>query len=150
MRISDWSSDVCSSDLLAEALDLVEVEIVAACDPGFVEHLRNQVLLPVALGDQVMESAHGSSRVLRKATGRQQVSTAKPHADRGPRAVTPYLTSESADIMRAALPRFLGTRQHAPLDKRSEEHTSELQSLMRISYAVFCLKKNKREKKRKQ
>src|SRR3546814_310422 len=107
MRISDWSSDVCSSDL----------EIVAACDPGFVEHLRNQVLLPVALGDQVMESAHGSSRVLRKATGRQQVSTAKPHADRGPRAVTPYLTSESADIMRAALPRFLGTRQHAPLDK---------------------------------
>src|SRR3546814_6777562 len=97
MRISDWSSDVCSSDLhlqlqrrhllahggdvdravlilhfLAEALDLVEVEIVAACDPGFVEHLRNQVLLPVALGDQVMESAHGSSRVLRKATGRKQ------------------------------------------------------------------------------
>src|SRR3546814_11965989 len=97
MRISDWSSDVCSSDLLAEALDLVEVEIVAACDPGFVEHLRNQVLLPVALGDQVMESAHGSSRVLRKATGRQQVSTAKTHADRGPRAVTPYLTTERSD-----------------------------------------------------
>src|SRR3546814_10204023 len=32
--------------------------------------------------------------------------------------------------------------------KRSEEHTSELQSLMRISYAVFCLKKNKHKKKR--
>src|SRR3546814_9347819 len=32
-------------------------------------------------------------------------------------------------------------------DVRSEEHTSELQSLMRISYAVFCLKKNKRRKK---
>src|SRR3546814_4090280 len=32
--------------------------------------------------------------------------------------------------------------------RRSEEHTSELQSLMRISYAVFCLKKNKRETKR--
>src|SRR3546814_5254326 len=31
-----------------------------------------------------------------------------------------------------------------PQDKRSEEHTSELQSLMRISYAVFCLKKKKR------
>src|SRR3546814_3341024 len=31
--------------------------------------------------------------------------------------------------------------------RRSEEHTSELQSLMRISYAVFCLKKNKQEKK---
>src|SRR3546814_2869437 len=33
------------------------------------------------------------------------------------------------------------------LDARSEEHTSELQSLMRISYAVFCLKKKKRKKK---
>src|SRR3546814_2812822 len=32
-----------------------------------------------------------------------------------------------------------------PGDRRSEEHTSELQSLMRISYAVFCLKKNKRQ-----
>src|SRR3546814_10075670 len=31
--------------------------------------------------------------------------------------------------------------RHAPAEKRSEEHTSELQSLMRISYAVFCLKK---------
>src|SRR3546814_6619059 len=34
-------------------------------------------------------------------------------------------------------------------DPRSEEHTSELQSLMRISYAVFCLKKKKKQKKRK-
>src|SRR3546814_6820812 len=39
-----------------------------------------------------------------------------------------------------------GTRLAAALgDKRSEEHTSELQSLMRISYAVFCLKKKNRE-----
>src|SRR3546814_4061208 len=34
-----------------------------------------------------------------------------------------------------------------PLDRRSEEHTSELQSLMRISYAVFCLKKKKKKKR---
>src|SRR3546814_5184827 len=34
------------------------------------------------------------------------------------------------------------------LDKRSEEHTSELQSLMRISYAVFCLKKKKQKQKK--
>src|SRR3546814_10354312 len=38
-----------------------------------------------------------------------------------------------------------GTAASAHADKRSEEHTSELQSLMRISYAVFCLKKNKRQ-----
>src|SRR3546814_10247608 len=36
----------------------------------------------------------------------------------------------------------------APIDRRSEEHTSELQSLMRISYAVFCLKKKKHINKR--
>src|SRR3546814_2711481 len=36
-------------------------------------------------------------------------------------------------------------RQPGPIRKRSEEHTSELQSLMRISYAVFCLKKKKKQ-----
>src|SRR3546814_10261378 len=49
-----------------------------------------------------------------------------------------------------ALPR-LNSRQDAPnavmLDVRSEEHTSELQSLMRISYAVFCLKKKNNKKR---
>src|SRR3546814_2800422 len=42
------------------------------------------------------------------------------------------------------LPRQPGDRRHQAL--RSEEHTSELQSLMRISYAVFCLKKKKPQK----
>src|SRR3546814_6091121 len=37
----------------------------------------------------------------------------------------------------------LGYAQYLPKEQRSEEHTSELQSLMRISYAVFCLKKKK-------
>src|SRR3546814_3398421 len=41
----------------------------------------------------------------------------------------------------------IGAPSHPPANmKRSEEHTSELQSLMRISYAVFCLKKKKKEK----
>src|SRR3546814_4624954 len=40
-------------------------------------------------------------------------------------------------------PRRAGWRSFGPTCKRSEEHTSELQSLMRISYAVFCLKKQK-------
>src|SRR3546814_9379177 len=39
-----------------------------------------------------------------------------------------------------------GQREHRHRDRRSEEHTSELQSLMRISYAVFCLKKKKKHK----
>src|SRR3546814_5375159 len=42
---------------------------------------------------------------------------------------------------------LLGRRQMlAAIESRSEEHTSELQSLMRISYAVFCLKKKKRKR----
>src|SRR3546814_9648550 len=41
-------------------------------------------------------------------------------------------------------------RDHDKPPERSEEHTSELQSLMRNSYAVFCLKKKKQQKKRKQ
>src|SRR3546814_7061045 len=61
-----------------------------------------------------------------------------------------------------SLPRFRGRRHRrcrggcvrrrgAPRHRlRSEEHTSELQSLMRISYAVFCLKKKKKPKKNKQ
>src|SRR3546814_14621812 len=40
-------------------------------------------------------------------------------------------------------------RRHTPPSARSEEHTSELQSLMRISYAVFCLKKKTNINKRK-
>src|SRR3546814_8887070 len=44
----------------------------------------------------------------------------------------------------------LGVRVAPELQRRSEEHTSELQSLMRISYAVFCLKKKKRKQETKQ
>src|SRR3546814_1731000 len=40
----------------------------------------------------------------------------------------------------------LGNGQQTAIERRSEEHTSELQSLMRISYAVFCLNKNKHKK----
>src|SRR3546814_4353415 len=55
-------------------------------------------------------------------------------------AALPGLSAAQAD-MRTAIP---GAATITPFDtERSEEHTSELQSLMRISYAVFCLKKNK-------
>src|SRR3546814_2891275 len=48
-----------------------------------------------------------------------------------------------------AIGRFGFAEQPDGLAGRSEEHTSELQSLMRISYAVFCLKKKKKQKSRK-
>src|SRR3546814_1551488 len=84
MRISDWSSDVCSSDLRA------------ACSA----------------------STSQSSASLRRPCN--TVHTISPR-------------------------RSLGSS--TSLVSRSEEHTSELQSLMRISYAVFCLKKQKDKKK---
>src|SRR3546814_7203118 len=55
----------------------------------------------------------------------------------------PYVMRAANNLM---LDRYRSARQRELRDKRSEEHTSELQSLMRISYAVFCLKKKKKNK----
>src|SRR3546814_8950548 len=95
MRISDWSSDVCSSDLLDELLR---------------GHSRTQA---EALRARLIEAS-------------------------APAALVERIVALSA------LDGAVGIA-----DLRSEEHTSELQSLMRISYAVFCLKKkiNKKSKK---
>src|SRR3546814_6734311 len=60
-----------------------------------------------------------------------------PPERRGARQI--LIRRELGEIERPIIRR--GGRKHEPLLERSEEHTSELQSLMRISYAVFCLKK---------
>src|SRR3546814_4185282 len=89
MRISDWSSDVCSSDLRLRAQGYGPGLAAALPDLGYCDRsLRNAHRLPARYRD-----------------------------DRGK------------------------SRPHRSAQTRSEEHTSELQSLMRISYAVFCLKK---------
>src|SRR3546814_9793515 len=64
--------------------------------------------------------------------------------DVGPHDVYPFLRSYTYDPLKAFAIHhgILPTLKHGT---RSEEHTSELQSLMRISYAVFCLKKKKRK-----
>src|SRR3546814_5576003 len=113
MRISDWSSDVCSSDLLFR---------------GRARHPRHgDDDLPDAPhgpeGAQGIEPVHrlhlfdpeGFARMVDRASRQEW------HSD-----------GQAGRALRSALRRF-----------RSEEHTSELQSLMRISYAVFCLKKKK-------
>src|SRR3546814_2819296 len=109
MRISDWSSDVCSSDLLG--------------------HVRTPALLERFVGDVLFDAAdrYRAEAVIERARTFTQ----------------PILrTDTTADIrQRVGLMQELGRQ-------RSEEHTSELQSLMRSSYAVFCLKK-KRETKSK-
>src|SRR3546814_2829758 len=70
------------------------------------------------------------------------------------RARLPVAASESAEIVAFRSPEeasdhvalIIGRRDANPPVVRSEEHTSELQSLMRISYAVFCLKKTKNQR----
>src|SRR3546814_1816072 len=142
MRISDWSSDVCSSDLAAEQLhDLVDDDGDGQADQG-----DRQELVAAGEGQQFFEIHGGRARA-----GRRPGIVAQPA---GPDACRgrgsgfsrePWLLplrrrgevgrgwSRLALIPKAPLPN--------PSGPRSEEHTSELQSLMRISYAVFCLKK---------
>src|SRR3546814_6766422 len=107
MRISDWSSDVCSSDLERDLLgNLVFGDAGTDQEPGEAGDVRRA---GIRLGHDHCDRAF---------TG-----TCVGHAD----------DRDFGDLRMA---------EQQVLDfLRSEEHTSELQSLMRISYAVFCLKK---------
>src|SRR3546814_2284791 len=107
MRISDWSSDVCSAGL-DDALDVARRGHRG--DELADDRARDR---RVAVGE--MESI--------RTAGRTVAGGGVPH-HLGIRAIEPHAVE---------------SRQ--PDTPRSEEHTSELQSLMRISYAVFCLKK---------
>src|SRR3546814_1165107 len=116
MRISDWSSDVCSSDLAGRArgqpVDLDHARVVAAADRGG----RRQ-----RMGVEVAEPARAAHAELAVALG-----VAVAEGDRVEVVPDPQQVRRLAGADEA---------RHA----RSEEHTSELQSLMRISYAACCL-----------
>src|SRR3546814_6013818 len=102
MRISDWSSDVCSSDLVG------------------VRRGEDASWLPAQSPAQLTQAVHDNLRNL------------------------------GLDRLNVVNLRLMGDVYAPTSDEqleeqfRSEEHTSELQSLMRISYAVFCLKKKKK------
>src|SRR3546814_5375226 len=101
MRISDWSSDVCSSDLTGTAT------LTRAAPDDFVGTFNT---------DRFCNSVCKSG----------------------------YLRHDGNDD---GVPAFSIVNPTGSRTARSEEHTSELQSLMRISYAVFCLKKKKHDNK---
>src|SRR3546814_4800765 len=111
MRISDWSSDVCSSDLRRRRRH------------GRRRHGRRQRMRPecIAAVAQVLGQAPTPAQIRNIETRLARSMRAEAAAD--PQA---WLALPLADQLQAA---------------RSEEHTSELQSLMRISYAGFCFKK---------
>src|SRR3546814_2603734 len=82
---------------------------------------------------------NGSGRGCRRAARRQAFRAAShASADRRPLRRLPTYPTGGHSRRRRSMP--CDSRRHCPFE-RSEEHTSELQSLMRISYAVFCLKK---------
>src|SRR3546814_2139262 len=122
MRISDWSSDVCSSDLgvLDRGLDAVAAQHLERAEQALALRVGDGCALGVVVeahpgaGDGQGEDADASVSELHQVRGRE----ARP---------TAIVDVDARDLGIGVL--------------RSEEHTSELQSLMRISYAVFCLKK---------
>src|SRR3546814_1876663 len=124
MRISAWSSDVCSSDL----------------DGGLLRAgLR---VAPGGLGQCVDRRSLGQRRRLDRLGLRQRRHGGLGEGGRGHRK-----GGEAGKTVGTGVAHELGSG--IPLvtrGRRSEEHTSELQSLMRISYAVFCLKKKKNNK----
>src|SRR3546814_5404560 len=126
MRISDWSSDVCSSDLLGA--QHVDRGRAVACHQHLVIVVRPAQL---ALEPQIILDDQQFARSLHAAS---------------PSAATRRRAAGSVTRKRVPSPSRLATLTSPPIAavSRSEEHTSELQSLMRISYAVFCLKKTMR------
>src|SRR3546814_2326357 len=72
-----------------------------------------------------------------------------PARDRSPSPLPPAGTHMQGNSAAVAAPQWRDSLLDEYAELRSEEHTSELQSLMRISYAVFCLKKKKKKKNKK-
>src|SRR3546814_5546213 len=125
MRISDWSSDVCSSDLALHHRDN------AVLGAGHVAALPE--LDAFALGDDVADRlGPGAAGV--EGEGLAVEILPGLVLDRGDRE------EHQAGHLEHHLQRHLALLDDRIGGARSEEHTSELQSLMRISYAVFCLK----------
>src|SRR3546814_10862742 len=112
MRISDWSSDVCSSDLITRI------------EPAVVKALQDDQFIPV-----ISSIGYGED-------GRAYNVNADVVAGK----MAEVLGAEKL-VMMTNTPGVLD--KNGELLRRSEEHTSELQSLMSISYAVISLKKKK-------
>src|SRR3546814_3336453 len=133
MRISDWSSDVCSSDL-ADGVDRLSQSLFDASvdlNPHQIEAalfaLRNPLQEGVLLADEV-----GLGKTIEAA-----LVVCQYRAERRRRLLVICTASLRKQWAQELHDKF--AVPHTGVD-RSEEHTSELQSILRHSYAVFCLK----------
>src|SRR3546814_1595671 len=129
MRISDWSSDVCSSDLKRA--------------PGCEIEKPHRVTLERTQARLRHEKQGKDHREHREEDDRQDnVQDRYPgHRLLGDRVIGVARLNVRPGLRERVDRGRAGTAGHAIAGLRSEEHTSELQSLMRISYAVFCWKK---------
>src|SRR3546814_2285598 len=110
MRISDWSSDVCSSDLRAPS----DRPTILSAERAVRWRRGNEI--SGVFNDRAYLAVRG-----------------------GLESCPPHGSSTERRAEKTSAPKRRSRRR----ETRSEEHTSELQSLMRISYAVFCLKKKR-------
>src|SRR3546814_5883152 len=130
MRISDWSSDVCSSDLLG-------VDVVLECTGLFTSKAKAGAHI-AAGAKKVIISAPGDKDIdgtFVFGVNHEQIKAS--HSVISNASCTTNCLAPLAQVLHQKVGIVHG------LMTRSEEHTSEIQSLMRISYAVFCLKKKK-------
>src|SRR3546814_10877615 len=146
MRMSDWSSDGCSSDLLAERAKPMRAQIP---DGAFGDLMRQHLSERTGVGAR--RSAPGTHVPVQRARATHAGATPKRSLVRS--AIALLLQKPALALELQPPYRFVALRQPgielltelialvSARPDRSEEHTSELQSLMRISYAVFCLKK---------
>src|SRR3546814_6987977 len=196
MRISDWSSDVCSSDLDDAPLAILAADLVESFGQPDLRHLRERYLpaiaafrrkedrkraniveiharcvwnahgdveAPVALIEQARfapaeRCRHGVGDFLdRQAVPRNRVAIERYVEHRSPADLVGLDAARSrnalehlhhlvrgerhlVEVVAIELDRDVAADTRNQFVERSDEHTSALQSLMRISYAVFCLK----------
>src|SRR3546814_2944480 len=130
MRISDWSSDVCSSDLLPLAAVRWRIDdLRRGAQQRHAIRLDHRIQRERRTGLTLAPAAMAAMH--------EQRFRFEPVAHEA--AITAAFDREGAHVVSSR--KFGRADWRSVTRQRSEEHTSELQSLMRNSYAVFCLKK---------
>src|SRR3546814_3156929 len=166
MRISDWSSDVCSSDLTnvvpVDGADEGELLALAVAVEALSDHPLAQAIVKDGR-ERLNDRAVPTAGDLKSLTGRGVTASvdgetvwigkAEMFGSEGIPALGQGAQNAIAKLRengRTTMVVRKGDRDLGAIGlMRSEEHTSELQSLMRISYAVFCLTKKNISEKRK-